>query len=158
MNIMMVGSQGDICLRSAETVLRSRGSFGAVVSQMVGAEAQVTRGGPGATPGREAGARAVGARGGPGAASNREAGAGATGTRGSPEAVPSWEAGAIVLTLCLYAGYLVLRLPTVAPGPTPGEAENPWVGPTSFPRAALPSLYTLGFQSGGAARPIRGDP
>jgi hypothetical protein len=46
----------------------------------------------------------------------------------------------------------------VAPGPTSGEATNPRVGPTSFPRAAFLSLCTLGFRSGGAARPIRGDP
>jgi hypothetical protein len=104
MNIMMVGSQGDICLRSAEIVLRSRGSFGAVVSQMVGAGAQVTRDGPGAIPGREVGARAVGARGGPGAASSREAGAGAAGTCGSPEAVPSWEAGSYCLDFMLVRG------------------------------------------------------
>jgi hypothetical protein len=46
----------------------------------------------------------------------------------------------------------------VTPGPTPGEAVNPRVGPTSFPLAAFLSLYVLGFQSGGAARLIRGDP
>jgi hypothetical protein len=68
-----------ICLRPAEPVLRSRGSFGTAMSQMVGAGAQVTRGGPRATPGREAGA-------------------GATGTPGSPEAAPSREVGAVVLT------------------------------------------------------------
>jgi hypothetical protein len=46
----------------------------------------------------------------------------------------------------------------VAPGPTPGEAANPRVEPTSFPRATFLSLYVLGFRSGGAARMIRGDP
>jgi hypothetical protein len=46
----------------------------------------------------------------------------------------------------------------VAPGPTPGEAENPRVGPISFPHVAFLSLYVLGFRSGGAARLIRGDP
>jgi hypothetical protein len=46
----------------------------------------------------------------------------------------------------------------VAPGPTPGEAANPRVGPTPFPRAAFLSLYVLGFRSSGAARLIRGDP
>jgi hypothetical protein len=55
-------------------------------------------------------------------------------------------------------GYPVLRVPTVAPGPTSGEATNPRVGPTSFPHAAFLSLYVLGFRSGGAARLIRGDP
>jgi hypothetical protein len=35
---------------------------------------------------------------------------------------------------------------------------NPRVGPTSFPRATFLSLYTLGFQSGGAAQPICGNP
>jgi hypothetical protein len=30
-------------------------------------------------------------------------------------------------------GYPVFKVPTVAPGPTPGEAANPWVGPASFP-------------------------
>jgi hypothetical protein len=42
-------------------------------------------------------------------------------------------------------GYPVLRVPTVAPGPTPGEAVNPWVGPTSFSHTAFLSLYVLGF-------------
>jgi hypothetical protein len=46
----------------------------------------------------------------------------------------------------------------VAHGATSGEAANPQVGPTSFPRSAFLSLYVLGFQSGGAARLIRGDP
>jgi hypothetical protein len=55
-------------------------------------------------------------------------------------------------------GYPILRVPTVAPGPTPGEAANPRVGSTSFPREAFLSLYTLEFRSGGAARLIRGDP
>jgi hypothetical protein len=54
--------------------------------------------------------------------------------------------------------YPVLRVPTVAPRPTLGEAANPRVGPTSFPHAAFLSLYVLGFQSGGAARLIHGNP
>jgi hypothetical protein len=49
-------------------------------------------------------------------------------------------------------------VPIVAPEPTPREAVNPWVGPTSFPRAAFLSLYVLGFRSSGAAWLIRGDP
>jgi hypothetical protein len=46
----------------------------------------------------------------------------------------------------------------VAPGPTPREAVNPRVGPTSFPHATFLSLYVLGFRSGGAARLICGNP
>jgi hypothetical protein len=87
-----------ICLRPVEPVLRTRGSSGAAMSQMVSAEDQVTRGGLRATPGQEAGARAAGARGGPEAAPSREVGDGAAGTRGSPGAAPSREAGAVVLT------------------------------------------------------------
>jgi hypothetical protein len=64
-----------ICLRPTEPVLRTCGSSGAAMSQMVGAGAQVTCGGPRAAPGREAEARATGARGSPGAAPSREAGA-----------------------------------------------------------------------------------
>jgi hypothetical protein len=99
--IMMAGSSGDICLfclQPVEPVLGTRGSFGATLSQKVGAGAQVTCGGPGATPGWEAGAGAAGARGGPGAAPSREAGAEAAGTHGSPGAAPNREAGAVVFT------------------------------------------------------------
>jgi hypothetical protein len=59
----MAWSPWGICLfalRPAEPVLRTRGSFRAVMSQMVGAGAQVPCGGPGAAPGQEAGARATG--------------------------------------------------------------------------------------------------
>jgi hypothetical protein len=68
MEIMMAWSPWGICLfalRPAEPVLRTRGSFRAVMSQMVGAGAQVPCGGPGAAPGQEAGAGAARARGGP---------------------------------------------------------------------------------------------
>jgi hypothetical protein len=34
-------------------------------------------------------------------------------------------------------GYLVCKVPTVAPGPTSGEATNPRVGLTSFSRTAF---------------------
>jgi hypothetical protein len=73
-----------IYLRPAEPVLRTRGSSGAAMSQMVGAGAQVPRGGSGAAPGWEAGVGATGARGGPGSVLSWEAGVRAT---GSPEAV-----------------------------------------------------------------------
>jgi hypothetical protein len=53
-------------------------------------------------------------------------------------------------------GYPVLRVPTVALGPILGEAANPRVGPTSFPRATFLSLYVLGFRSGGAAQLMSG--
>jgi hypothetical protein len=55
-------------------------------------------------------------------------------------------------------GYPVLRVSTVAPGPTSGKDTNPRVGPTSFSRAAFLSLYVLGFRSGGAAQLMRGGP
>jgi hypothetical protein len=42
-------------LQPAEPVLGTRGSSGVVLSQKVGAGAEVTRGGPGATPSQEAG-------------------------------------------------------------------------------------------------------
>jgi hypothetical protein len=45
-----------------------------------------------------------------------------------------------VLTSSLYWGYLILRLPIVATVPTPGEAVNLRVGPTSFPRAIFLGL------------------
>jgi hypothetical protein len=54
---------GGICLFTlwpAEPVLKTRDSSGAVMSQMVGAGAQVPRGGPRAVPGQEAGAGATG--------------------------------------------------------------------------------------------------
>jgi hypothetical protein len=63
-----------IYLWSAEPILKSRGSSGAAMSQMVGVGAQVTHGGPGAAPSREAGAGAVGIRDSPRAALSREAG------------------------------------------------------------------------------------
>jgi hypothetical protein len=59
----MTWSPGGICLftlRPAEPVLKTRDSSGAVMSQMVGAGAQVPRGGPRAVPGQEAGAGATG--------------------------------------------------------------------------------------------------
>jgi hypothetical protein len=101
MEIMMAWSPGGIylfALRPAESVLRTRSSSGAAMSQMVGAGGQVSHGGPRAVPGQEAGAETTGARGGRGAVPSQEAGAGATETRDSPEATPSWKAGAIVLT------------------------------------------------------------
>jgi hypothetical protein len=101
MEIMMSWSPGGICLFAlwhAEPVLRTCGSFGATMSQMVGAGAQVPHGGPGAAPSQEEGARATGAHGGLGAIPSREVGAGAVGTRDSLGATPSQEAGAVVLT------------------------------------------------------------
>jgi hypothetical protein len=62
-----------ICLQPAEPVLGTCGSSGAVVSQKVGAGAQVIRGGPEAALSREAGAGAVGTRDGPGTAPSRVA-------------------------------------------------------------------------------------
>jgi hypothetical protein len=86
------------------------------------------------------------------------------GTRGGSRAAPSWERepepwGHVAASELHSAGrreplswheactqgYPVLRVPTVAPGPTSGEDANPRVGPTSFPRAAFRSLYVLGF-------------
>jgi hypothetical protein len=93
-----------ICLRPAEPVIRTRGSFGATMSQMVGAGAQVTCGGPGAAPGQRVGVGAAGARGGPGAAPSREAGARAAGTRESPGAAPSSGGRSHCLDLMLVHG------------------------------------------------------
>jgi hypothetical protein len=117
------------------------------MNQKTGAGAYAIHDGPGAALSRETRARAVGICGGPGAASSRETGAGAIETRDAPGAALSWETdtgatgtrdgpGAalhFVLTWSLYAGYLILMVPTVVPGPTLGEAANPQVGPTSFP-------------------------
>jgi hypothetical protein len=86
MEIMMAWSPGGIylfALRLAESVLRTRSSSGAAMSQMVGAGGQVSHGGPRAVPGQEAGAETTGAR------PSQEAGARATETRDSPEATPS---------------------------------------------------------------------
>jgi hypothetical protein len=135
------------CLQLVEPVHGTRGSSGAALDQKTGAGAHAIHDGPGAALSRETRARAAGTCGGPGAASSRETGAEAIGTRGAPGAALSWEAdtgaagtrdgpGAalhFVLTLSLYAGYPILMVPTVAPGPTLGEAANPQVGPTSFP-------------------------
>jgi hypothetical protein len=74
-----------ICLWPTEPVVRTRGSSGAAMSQMVGARAQVSCGGPGAASGQEVGAEATGTHGGPGAVLSWKAGAGAVGTRGSPQ-------------------------------------------------------------------------
>jgi hypothetical protein len=60
------------CLQPTKPVLGTRDSSGAILSQKVGAGAQVTRGGPGTALSREAGAGAAGARGGPGAVPSRE--------------------------------------------------------------------------------------
>jgi hypothetical protein len=81
------------CLQHAQPFLGTRGSFGAALSQKVGAGAQVTRGGPEAALSRGAGAETVGTCGGPGAAPSREVGARAVGMHGSPGATPSgrWE-------------------------------------------------------------------
>jgi hypothetical protein len=90
------------------------------LSQKAGARAQVTCGGTGATLIREAGARAAETCGGLGAAPRREARARATGIRGGPGAALPF-----VLTWSLYAGYLIFRVPTEAPGPISGGVANP---------------------------------
>jgi hypothetical protein len=68
-------------------------------------------------------------RGGSRAALSQEAGAEATGHVGARER-PSCPSSC--LRACMRV-YPVLRVPTVAPEPTPGYATNPRVGPTSFP-------------------------
>jgi hypothetical protein len=123
----------------------TRGSPGAALRQKVDAGVQVTRGGPGAVLSHGGTWRPRSCpepRGHPATSELPLAG------RREPL---SW------LRACT-RGYPVLRVPTVAPEPTPEEAANPRVGPASFPRAAFLSLYVLGFRSGGAARLIRGDP
>jgi hypothetical protein len=67
-------------------------------------------------------------------------------------------ASPFVLTWNFYAGYLVSRVPTVAPRPTSGEAVNPRVGPTSlFPCCFFRTLYLgiakreFGFTNGRVA-------
>jgi hypothetical protein len=67
------------CLQLVEPVLRTHGSFRAVLSQKAGAGVQVMHGVPEATP-------------------SQEMGAGATRTRGGPGATPSREVEAVVLT------------------------------------------------------------
>jgi hypothetical protein len=42
-------------------------------------------------------------------------------------------------------GYLVYRVPTVAPEPTSGEAVNPQVGPISFPHVYFLKFTPDGF-------------
>jgi hypothetical protein len=83
-----------ICLQPAEPVLGTRGSSGAALSQMVGAEAQVIRGGPRAAPSQKARAGAVRIHGGPRVVPNRKVRARAIWTHGGPGAAPSREAGA----------------------------------------------------------------
>jgi hypothetical protein len=39
-------------------------------------------------------------------------------------------------------GYPVYRVPTVAPGPTSGEAVNPQVGPIPFPLCGFDDICT----------------
>jgi hypothetical protein len=77
-----------ICLQPVKSILGTRGSSGATLSQKVSAEAHVTCGGPELPPSREAGAGAAGARSGPGVAPSREVRVRATGEHGSPGAAP----------------------------------------------------------------------
>jgi hypothetical protein len=45
-------------------------------------------------------------------------------------------------------GYLVSRVPIVAPGPTSGEVANPWWGQHLFSRAVFLELCVLVFEAG----------
>jgi hypothetical protein len=96
------------CLHLVEPVLGTRGSFGAALSQKVGAGAQATCGGPGAVL-------------------SREAGAGATRTRGGPRATPSWEVGAGALGHTTTRAHLVFCLDLeLARGGTRSSGYRQW--------------------------------
>jgi hypothetical protein len=148
------------CLQPAEPFLETRGTSGAVLSQKVGVGAQVTRGDPRAAPSRGAAAGAVGTHDSPGAAPSREAGAVAVGTRGSPEANP--RLGGRSRSHCLDLK-LVRGVPDTQ-GTDSGPRAHPRIGCEPTGGANIPFLCslskscTLGFQSSGAARLIRGDP